>query len=239
MRAVANHENYTSRPHILVVDDDTRICDLVSRYLSDQGFVVMSADSAKTARQCLQDFVFDVLVVDVMMPGEDGLSFTGDLKATDDIPVLLLTAMGEAQDRIKGFEAGADDYLPKPFEPRELVLRLESLLRRTGVRGGSQNGEVRIGPWVFDVGSESLLAQDGSRERLTESEANLLRVLAARSGEPVGREELARQCGITGGDRAIDVQVTRLRRKLEDDSKAPLYLKTVRGKGYMLRTEGE
>lgn len=227
--------DYESRPHVLVVDDDARIRELVTRYLSEQGFVVMTAAQTQEARALLKQFIFDVMVVDVMMPGETGLEFTKDIRGKFSTPVILLTALGESEDRIRGLETGADDYVSKPFEPRELVLRIQSILRRTGARQ-QNNVPFKIGKWVFDPDLDEL--QNGqTRLKLTATEVNLLVALAARPREVISREELAQQCGLDAGERTIDVQVTRLRRKIEDDTKAPRYLLTVRGKGYMLRAE--
>jgi two-component system phosphate regulon response regulator OmpR len=226
--------NFSDRPHVLVVDDDARIRDLVSRFLKEHGFVVVTAQDAKEARGLLKGFAFDVLVVDVMMPGETGLSFTQDLRKSYNVPVLLLTALGEAQDRIAGLESGADDYLAKPFEPRELVLRLQSILRRTSAKPSAK--AFKIGGWFFDPEIEEL-RNENVAQKLTSAEANLLRALASRPREVVSREELAQKCGLDAGERTIDVQVTRLRRKIETDTKTPRYLLTVRGKGYMLRAE--
>lgn len=225
----------SARPHVLVVDDDARISDLVSRYLQDHGFIVMTAENAADARILLKSFEFDVMVVDVMMPGETGLEFVKDMRGKLPIPVLLLTALGEATDRITGFESGADDYLSKPFEPRELVLRLQSILRRAAPKRDAAK-PFKIGRWTFDPEHEEL--KDGSEiQKLTATEVNLVRALAARPREVISREELAQKCGIDSGERTIDVQVTRLRRKIEADTKTPRFLLTVRGKGYMLRTE--
>lgn len=223
------------RPHILVVDDDDRIRQLVSRFLAAEGFVVATATDAAHARQLLDRLLFDAIVLDVMMPGEDGLSLTRALRVGRDIPVLLLTALGESESRIAGLEAGADDYLSKPFEPRELVLRLQTMLRRRPPPRVMR--DIAIGRWRFDVDTATL--DDGeSAVRLTGVEANLLRALASRANQPVTREELATLCEMEAeGDRTIDVQVTRLRRKLEDDPKNPVFLQTVRGKGYLLRVE--
>lgn len=223
------------RPHVLVVDDDARISTLVSRYLGDNGFVAMTAGDAAEARRLLKNFAFDVLVVDVMMPGETGLEFVKDMRGKLEIPVLLLTALGESQHRIDGFESGADDYLPKPFEPRELVLRLQSILRR-GVTKRDPGRSFKMGRWVFDPEVEEL--RDGSEiQKLTTAEANLIKALAERPREVISREVLAQKCGLDAGERTIDVQVTRLRRKIEEDTKAPRLLLTVRGKGYMLRAD--
>ncbi|MGB0719087.1 MAG: response regulator [Bdellovibrionales bacterium] len=227
-------QKYIDRPHVLVVDDDVRICDLVSRYLMREGFVVLTAHHAAEARAVLDVFAFDAIVCDVMMPGEDGMAFTRGLRDSSDIPVLLLTALGEVDDRIKGLEAGADDYLAKPFEPRELVLRLQAILKRQVKAVEAEAASFQIGPWVFDVENAVLSGADGARD-LTAVEANLLHVLAKHGGEVLSRDDLARLCKIKAGERAIDVQVTRLRRKIEGDSKAPEYLQTVRGKGYVLK----
>lgn len=230
-----NNQPLAAKPHILVVDDDNRIRDLVSRYLKDNDFVVITAQDAADAREVMKGFEFDALVVDVMMPGETGLEFTNSLRKESNLPVLLLTALGEVDDRVTGFEVGADDYLPKPFEPRELVARLNAILRRTAKKQ-EEARPLKIGRWHFDPNHDEL--SDGQdRLRLTAVEANLLRALASRSGEVMSRGELAAICGVEAGERTIDVQVTRLRRKIEEDTKAPRYLQTIRGKGYLLRGE--
>ena len=238
----ANEGNLSGHPHVLVIDDDERIRTLVSRYLSEHDFVVITAGDPAEARKIMAAFEFDALIVDVMMPRESGLEFTQSLRTSGaayaGIPVLLLTALGEAQDRIAGLETGADDYLPKPFEPRELILRLNAIMRRGGGKGGKAAvGSVHIGPWVFDPAYDELQGAGGP-VRLTTVEGNLIRALASKPGEVIAREELAALCGLDAGERTIDVQVTRLRRKIEADSKAPRYLQTVRGKGYLLRVDG-
>ncbi len=230
MPSLAN-ENLSALPHILVVDDDDRIRSLVSRYLRENGFLASTAGNAAEAAGILKNFTYDALVVDVMMPGQSGLEFTRALKKTSDVPVLLLTALGEAGDRIEGLESGADDYLPKPFEPRELVLRLQALLRRRPAAAVAQ--DFRVGRWVFHH-THGELRDGGEIRRLSPVEANLLRALASNAGKVVSREKLAALCGLESSERTIDVQVTRLRRKLEDDSKRPLSLQTVRGQGYRL-----
>jgi two-component system phosphate regulon response regulator OmpR len=233
---VTKIQNYALAPHVLVVDDDRRIRDLLSRYLGARGFVVLSADSAAEAEGLLERFEVDVMVLDVMMPGETGVEFVARYRANgQDVPVLLLTALGEAGDRISGLEAGADDYLTKPFEPRELVLRLNAILKRTVKVKGSVVC-VRFGPWVFDPDHEELRGAD-EVVRLTSAEASLMRALAAKHGDVLSRDELAQACGLDAGERTIDVQVTRLRRKIEEDTKNPRYLQTLRGKGYRLRAE--
>jgi two-component system phosphate regulon response regulator OmpR len=229
-------ENFQAqRPHVLVVDDDRRIRDLLSRYLGEQGFVVMSAGDAKEAVELLEHFAFDVLVVDVMMPGQSGLDFVRAHSQAKDTPVLLLTALGETAHRIDGLEAGADDYLAKPFEPRELLLRLNAILKRT-IKPQKSLAYFKIGPWVFDADSETLEGE-GRVQKLTSVEVALIKALAVQGGEVVSRAELAQLCGIDAGERTFDVQVTRLRRKIEMDTKNPRYLQTIRGKGYLLRIE--
>ncbi|OHC81883.1 MAG: DNA-binding response regulator [Rhodospirillales bacterium RIFCSPLOWO2_12_FULL_67_15] len=224
-------------PHVLVVDDDARLRELIRRYLSGNGFAVTAAADATEARACLKSFAFDVLVLDRMMPGEDGLALARALRADRPPPILMLTAMGEAEERIAGLEAGVDDYLVKPFEPRELLLRLNAILRRLAqpppAPPAAPPAEMRFGAAVFRADRRELV-RGGRPVRLTEAETALLVVLAARPGEVVGREELARLTGASGGGRAVDVQVTRLRRKIESDPRAPRYLVTARGRGYAL-----
>lgn len=226
-------ESLSLKPHVLVVDDDRRIRELLSRYLTEHGFVVLSACGAQDARMMIRNFEFDVLIIDVMMPGETGLDLTRSLRETQEAPILLLTALGESGDRISGLEAGADDYLPKPFEPKELVLRLNAILRRMPPRQVVSKS-FKIGRWVFDPEHDALC--DGEDHvKLTAVEVALIHALASKAGEVMSREALAECCGIDAGERTIDVQVTRLRRKIEEDTKAPRYLRTVRGKGYLLR----
>lgn len=218
--------------HILVVDDDDRIRELLKKYLIGCGARVSAAQDADAARKLLAAFEFDLLIVDVMMPKEDGFSLLESVRRGSSVPILLLTARGLPEDRIRGLGLGADDYVPKPFEPAELALRVNNILRRAVSRGGDAPQEVRFGPHVFHVGRGELLC-DGVAVRLTEAEATLLKILAARGGETVTREELARRTS-AGLERSVDVQVTRLRRKLETDARAPVYLQTVRGIGYRL-----
>lgn len=229
--------NYAAQPHVLVVDDDERIRDLISRFLQAQNFVVMTAADAVQARDMLKYFVFDVLVVDIMMPGETGLSFTKSLQGVYDTPVLLLTALGEADDRISGLEHGADDYLTKPFEPRELVLRLQAIIRRTAKPDDPK--VLKIGRWVFDPAYNELRDEQGTVVPLTTVEVTLINALAGRAGQVMSREALAAQCNVDPDTRNIDVQVARLRRKIEENTRTPRYLQTVRGKGYLLRLDGD
>lgn len=225
----------TEKPHVLVVDDDDRIRQLLSRYLREQGFIVATAKDAADAANVMKVALFDALIVDVMMPGDTGFVFTQRLRRTSDIPVLLLTALGETSDRITGLEAGADDYLAKPFEPKELLLRLRAILRRRDKIPQAVT-TFRLGKWEYDPDLNELVSGE-ERLRLTSVEANLLENLAKHPGKILSREELARLCGLDGNDRTIDVQVTRLRRKIEDDSRIPRYLQTIRGQGYMLRID--
>jgi two-component system phosphate regulon response regulator OmpR len=219
-------------PHILVVDDDDRLRRLLARYLSENGFVVTTAADAADARARLAAVTVDVVVLDLMMPGESGLDFARDLRRRSAVPILMLTAMGEPEDRIAGLERGADDYLVKPFEPRELVLRLANILKRAP-QPAVAPGRLSLGAVAFDV-ERGELSRNGEAVRLTSIEAALLRVLAARPGVVFGRDELIERTGASGGDRAVDVQVTRLRRKIEADPRDPRYLQTVRGRGYVL-----
>lgn len=222
--------------HVLVVDDDSRIRTLLGKYLTNNGYRVTGAADATEARRKISALTFDVMVIDVMMPGEDGLSLTADLSRVQDVPILLLTARAESGDRIAGLEAGADDYLTKPFEPRELLLRLNNLVRRRPQAETPPLREtIRFGRFVFDAKAEELRDDDGP-VRLTDRERQLL---AQFSGSPDGvlsREALAGEGGEIG-ERAIDVQINRLRRKIEEDPANPAHLQTVRGVGYRLRFE--
>ena len=222
--------------HILVVDDDVRLRALLSRFLAENGFRVSTAEHAGEARDKLRFVQPDLMVLDVMMPGESGLSFTEALRREQvDLPVLLLTARGGPDDRIAGFEAGADDYLPKPFEPSELVLRIRAILRRAATSAAAPPGPVQLGAATFDPERGELRSADGAI-RLTGGEAALLAALARRPHEVLSREDLAAALGMDEtGERAIDVQVTRLRRKIEADPREPRFLLTMRGRGYVLR----
>lgn len=222
-------------PHILVVDDDARLRKLLARYLSEHGFLVASAEDAADARVKLASFAFDLIVLDLMMPGESGLSLAADLRRRSGVPILMLTAMGEPEDRIAGLEKGADDYMVKPFEPRELLLRIGNILRRVP-QASALPAEVRMGGMVFDMEREELREGD-QPVKLTSVETALLGALARRAGVALSREELIDLTGAAGGDRAVDVQVTRLRRKIESDPRDPRYLQTVRGRGYVLKPD--
>ena len=219
-------------PHLLVVDDDSRLRDLLQRYLSANGFRVTTASDAAEARKMIDRFAFDAMVLDVMMPGESGLELAQSLRPQFDFPVLMLTALGEASHRIAGLESGADDYLAKPFEPRELELRLNALLRRGRVTRTPPHREVRMGTCVFDP-ERGELRRNGKPVKLTSSEAQLLKFFAANAGRAFSRAALKTRLSVAL-ERSVDVQVNRLRRKIEEDPKLPLYLQTVRGVGYVL-----
>jgi two-component system, OmpR family, phosphate regulon response regulator OmpR len=225
-------------PHVLVVDDDGRLRSLLHRYLSENGFRVTGAADADEARRRMRVLEFDLIVLDVMMPGETGLELTADLRRTERVPILLLTAMGEPEDRIAGLESGADDYLPKPFEPRELLLRIRTILRRVAEAPGAgiKDDVVRFGDFHFDQRQDQLY-RGPARIKLTEAETGLLRAFVERPGTPLSREELLECNAVNGSTRTVDVQVTRLRRKLEKDPKFPRYLQTVRGLGYILKAD--
>ena len=224
--------------HILIVDDDERIRDLLQKFLVRNGFFVSIARDAAHARRLLKSLEFDMIVLDVMMPGEDGLSLTIDLRKTLDTPILLLTAKSESNERIMGFEAGADDYLTKPFEPKELVLRINSILRRVPKEETKVTipKTLQMGSVWYDV-TRGELWNNNSLVKLTSTEAALMRIFSANVYNPVSRpklvEDLARD-GVQSQERSVDVQITRLRRKLEVDPKVPRYLQTARGAGYML-----
>jgi len=220
--------------HILVVDDDQRIRDLLARYLFEHGFRVTTAADAPTARATMSGLVFDVVILDVMMPGETGIDLARDLKGTSNVPICMLTARAEPEERIQGLEIGVDDYIAKPFEPRELLLRLQNILKRRQGPSGPRD-EIIMGEFVFHVGRGELKRGEES-VKLTERERDLLRHFAQRPGTPVARHELAPDDS-TGTERAIDVQINRLRRKIESDPANPVYLQTVRGKGYILYTD--
>lgn len=220
-------------PHILVVDDDSRIRDLLARYLHDHGFRVTTAIDAETARASMRGLSYDLLILDVMMPKESGIDFAKALRENNQVPILMLTARAEPEQRIEGLETGVDDYLAKPFDPRELLLRVGNILRRG--TSTPATGEIRMGDFVFHV-SRGELQRDGETVRLTERERELLRYFARHPGTPVSRHELAKGSD-SGGERAVDVQINRLRRKIENDPTNPVYLQTVRGKGYILHSE--
>jgi len=223
-------------PHILVVDDDRRIRSLLQSFLVENGFRISAAASAAEARERMRIVAFDLVVLDIMMPGESGLSLTQSLRAEgNSVPVLMLSALAEPSDRIAGLETGSDDYLAKPFEPRELLLRIRGLLRRQQEPPARRRAEVAFGPFTFHV-QRGELRKGAELVRLTSREREFLRTLAANAGNPVARADLAPETKEEGA-RSVDVQMHRLRQKIEDDPSNPLYLQTVRGTGYVLHVD--
>ncbi|NEX47981.1 response regulator [Pseudotabrizicola algicola] len=225
--------------HLLVVDDDERIRGLLQKFLIRNGFLVSVARDAAQARRLLSGLEFDMIVLDVMMPGEDGITLTRELRRQMQTPILLLTAKGETASRIEGFEAGADDYLGKPFEPKELLLRINAILRRVPVvRNETVPKVLHLGPVRYDM-DRGELWRGSDPVRLTATEAALMRLFSAQPGHAISREKLVADLGRDDAaqERAVDVQITRLRRKIEDDPKQPRYLQTVRGEGYMLQPD--
>ena len=223
--------------HILVVDDDTRLRSLLQRFLRDSDFFVSVAKDAHDARLRLKEYIFDLLIVDIMMPNETGLEFLESLRKDSDVPVILLTAMGETGDRVTGLELGADDYLPKPFEPKELVLRIKNILKRAPANAPKTVDKLDLGLCVFDVNKKELSDKHLKVIHITPVEQSLLYILGQKPGKVFSRDRLAEMLGAGQSPRSIDVQITRLRKKIEKDSKNPRYLQTVRGKGYVLLVE--
>ena len=224
--------------HLMIVDDDERIRELLKQYLSRNGFLVSAARDAEHARRLLSMLEFDLIVLDVMMPGDDGVTLTRELRQNLSTPIMLLTARGETEDRIAGLEAGADDYLPKPFEPKELLLRINAILRRVPEPDpvDTRPKALKLGPLTYDI-ERAELWEGEQLVRLTSTEMQLMKIFAANTGEVVSRTKLVEELGRDRGqaqERAVDVQITRLRRKLEADPKQPRYLQTIRGAGYML-----
>ncbi len=222
-------------PHLLVVDDDTRIRTLLKQYLGANGFRVSVAGTAAEARRKLEGLDFDLLVLDVMMPGETGVELTRSLRATRNVPILMLTALSETDSRISGLEAGADDYMPKPFDPRELILRINNIIRRGGQPGTPKLEQIVFGPYTFQIARREL-KKAGEPIRLTDREQEIMAIFAVRAGETIPRHELVGGEGDVG-ERTIDVQINRLRRKVERDPANPVWLQTVRGIGYRLSVE--
>jgi len=222
--------------HILVVDDDKRILELINDYLNKNNFRVSTADNAIKAREKIENIEFDLIILDIMMPGESGLSLTDSLKKNNfKTPILLLSALGNPEDRIKGLEIGASDYLTKPFEPKELLLRIKNLIQKN--KYSKLNKKViKFGPYSFNLKNE-ILKKDGKVFFLNSSETKLLSILAKNEGKPIFRHNLSKILNITNTSRALDVQITRLRNKIEKNKKFPTYIQTVRGRGYVLKIE--
>lgn len=223
-------------PHILVVDDDRRLRDLLTRFLAENGYRVTAAASAAEARSKTESLVFDALVLDVMMPGESGFDYARSIRKTSQVPILMLTARADTSDRVTGLEIGADDYLPKPFEPRELLLRLGNVLKRAQPAAGSATADA---PETIHFGSFSFRFDRGELRRgdevvrITEREREILTILGSAIGDNVPRDALSGN-GAAANERTVDVQINRLRRKIEDDPANPVFLQTVRGIGYRL-----
>lgn len=226
--------------HILVVDDDDRLRELLYKYLNENKFRVTAAGNVADARNKMKSISFDLIVLDLMMPGEHGLEFAISIRKGNnlsrDIPILMLTAMAETDDRISGLEVGSDDYMVKPFEPRELLLRIKSILRRVPQEERLVPSIVYLGAMIFDLAREEL-RQGETIVALTTGEAKMLKTLAEQPGVVFSREDLGDRLALNGGERAIDVQVNRLRHKIEEDLKSPRYLQTVRGQGYILQPD--
>ena len=232
-----NQEINMELSHILIVDDDSRLLSLLDRYLHQNKFRVTCASDGREARQQIEFFEFDLLIIDVMMPGETGIELINDLRKNLDVPILLLTAMNEPDDRIMGLESGADDYLSKPFEPRELVLRIQKILHRIQqpAINKSDGHRVQFGPFQYDL-KQDLLYKGDEITGLTESETRILKAFSNSPGVILSREKLIEVDEELGNTRTVDVQITRLRRKIEENPKFPRYLKTIRGQGYILKT---
>jgi len=223
-------------PHILIVDDDKRILQLINDYLIKNNFRISTADNALKAREKIENIEFDLIILDIMMPGESGLKLTDTLKKNNfKTPILLLSALGNADDRIKGLEIGANDYLAKPFEPKELLLRMKNLIKKNKYNK-QKTKIVKFGPYTFNLKKE-ILKKNGKIFILTSSEAKLLYILAKNDGKPIIRYNLSKILNIPNTSRALDVQITRLRNKIENNKKFPTYIQTVRGRGYILKIE--
>ena len=218
--------------NLLIVDDDQRIRDLLKEYLINEGFVISTADSAENAREKIKYVTFDLIILDVMMTGDNGLKLIKEIRLTSQVPIILLTAKSEIDSKIEGLETGADDYITKPFSPKELILRINSILKRSENKK-VLNPLISFGAFVLNMETRDF-SKSGKRIYLTEKELNLLMILAQSHGQPLSREDLA---GIDEPGRAVDVGINRLRKKIEDDPTMPIWLQTVRGKGYILRPD--
>ena len=223
-------KNISNTKHLLVVDDDQRIRDLLKEYLIKEGFIISTADCVEDAREKMRYINYDLIILDVMMPGDDGLKFTSEIRLNSQTPIILLTAKSEIDSKIEGLETGADDYITKPFSPKELVLRINSILKRSK-DNKIINPEIFFGDYILNIETRDF-TKSGTRVYLTERELNLLILLAESPGKPISREDLA---GIDEPGRAVDVGINRLRKKIEDNPTMPIWLQTVRGKGYILR----
>ena len=223
-------KNISNTKNLLVVDDDQRIRDLLKEYLIKEGFIISTADCVEDAREKMRYINYDLIILDVMMPGDDGVKFTSEIRLNSQTPIILLTAKSEIDSKIEGLETGADDYITKPFSPKELVLRINSILKRSN-DNKILNPEIFFGDYILNIETRDF-TKSGTRVYLTERELNLLILLAESPGKPISREDLA---GIDEPGRAVDVGINRLRKKIEDNPTMPIWLQTVRGKGYILR----
>ena len=230
-RLFNSQETITKQDHLMIVDDDSRIRVLLKNFLLDHSFYISTASSAMEARSKLAIFEFKLIILDIMMPGEDGLSLTKSIRKNNQVPILLLTARGDPQDRILGFESGADDYLAKPFEPRELLLRVQSILKRNKFSAFDDKSKIKMGEVYFDI-NKGLLYKHNETIKITSTELTLLKIFASLPGKTIARHKLCEETGVS--ERSIDVQVTRLRKKIENDPKNPIFLQTVWGSGYSL-----
>ncbi len=221
--------------HILVVDDDNRLRRLLEQFLKENKFIVNSASSALQAKKYLHLLKFDLLVLDVMMPGEDGLHFAEQIRKSSEVPILMLTAMDESKNRIEGLQKGVDDYMGKPFEPQELLLRINAILRRIQKKQNHNFDVISFGNYTYDQ-SNNLLTKDGTRIDLTLAESDLLRILLLNKNNIVNRYKIMELGSSLSNPRTVDVQIIRLRRKIESEPNKPRYIQTIRGKGYILKT---
>jgi two-component system phosphate regulon response regulator OmpR len=222
-----------NKNHILIVDDDNRIRDLLKDYLSENNYIVSTAENANQARERLKYFKFDIIILDVMMPGQNGYELTKEIKKQMKVPIILLTAKGEVENRIKGLELGADDYLGKPFEPKELLLRIKNTINRNNKidlksKHSVGNAEIDLNKMIINLNSKS--------KKINNTEKKVLIEMLSNPGTTFSREEIGKVSGISQ-ERSIDVMITRLRQKLELDPKNPKYLQTIRGSGYVLWIE--
>jgi len=224
------HEN---KSHILIVDDDERIRKLLSRFLREQGYIVSTVEHPAQAKEVLDWSCYDLLVIDVMMPGQNGFEFGKDVRQIFDVPFIFLTAKIEMEDKVEGFSSGGDDYITKPFEPQELVLRIEAILKRR-IKEKAEKSRIFVGRWIYSPQISELTDADENTQRLTEVENKLLAVFVGKRGQIVSRQDISDIFDEDKSDRTIDVQITRLRKKIEENPKHPKLLQTVRGKGYIL-----
>ena len=234
---MSNQDNKNIDFHILVIDDDQRLRTLLRKFLENNGFRVSDAEDANQAKIIMESIIFDLLVIDVMMPGQNGLDFLKEIRIKNNIPTLMLTAMSSPENRLDGLEIGADDYMTKPFEPRELLLRIQNILKRfiPSIKKNNNNDQIKFGPFLFNYNNLNLY-KNGKSVHLTTSEQKLLNCFAKASNKALSRDNINNLLGGNIETRSIDVSVVRIRRKIEEDQRYPIYLQTVRGVGWMLKT---